>query len=52
VDESSDRNPHDEVEEIILNMREQVMDISCNMAFHMVALEKTLEPFGDVGGSN
>jgi hypothetical protein len=33
-------------------MEEQVVDISCNMAFLMEALENKFGPFVEVGGSN
>jgi hypothetical protein len=52
VDESSHNNPWDEVEERFSKLEEQVIDISCNMALLMVALENKFGPFGEVGGSN
>jgi hypothetical protein len=51
VDEYNN-NPWDELEEIFSKLEAQVIDISCNMAILMVALENKFGPFKEFGSSN
>ena len=52
VDEFSCNNPRDEAKERFSKIEEQITNISCEMAFLMVALENKFGPFEEVGVSS
>lgn len=52
VEESSCNNPRDKVLERFPKTKEQIADISHNMAFLMATLENKFGPFEEAGGFN